>query len=66
MTDRFPAVDAFLSSQGRMKYIRPLYRDLYTLGGEEGAKFAQQLFQRVGKSYHSIAAKMVARDLQLA
>jgi hypothetical protein len=47
-----------------MKYVRPLYRDLFEYGGE-ARKFAIQLFTKHRKFYHSIAQKMVARDLQL-
>jgi leukotriene-A4 hydrolase len=63
--DRYPAIEQFLSEQGRMKYIRPLYRDLFTLGGPEGKKFAVEVFTKYRKMYHSIASKMVARDLEL-
>ena len=48
-----------------MKYIRPLFRDLYEVGGA-GRDFAIALFKEVGPKYHSIASKMVAKDLQLA
>lgn len=46
------------------KYVRPLYRDLYEYGGE-GRAFAIKLFVENRSFYHSIAQKMVARDLQL-
>lgn len=65
LLDRFEHVGAFLSEQGRMKFVRPLYRDLFTLGGEEGKKFALETFQKNRNMYHSIASKMVARDLEL-
>lgn len=63
--DRYPAVESFLREQGRMKYIRPLYRDLFESGGA-GRDFAIALFKEIGPKYHSIASKMVAKDLQLA
>ena len=62
MRDRDPAVEAFLREQGRMKYIRPLFRDLYNSGGA-GREFAVNLFEKIKGGYHSIAAKMVGRDL---
>jgi leukotriene-A4 hydrolase len=65
MEDRYPAVGAFLREQGRMKYVRPLFRDLYESGGA-GREFGIKLFQEHGKQYHSIAQKMVAKDLNLA
>lgn len=65
MQDRYPAVGAFLREQGRMKFVRPLYRDLYESEGA-GREFALALFKEHGKQYHSIAQKMVAKDLQLA
>jgi len=64
LEDRYPAVEAFLREQGRMKYIRPLFRDLYESDGK-GRTFGVELFKTIGKQYHSIAQKMVARDLHL-
>jgi leukotriene-A4 hydrolase len=64
-SDRFGKVGEFLREQGRMKYIRPLYRDLFEKGGD-AREFAIKLFQEIRKSYHAIASKMVAKDLQLA
>lgn len=63
LRDRDSAVEAFLREQGRMKYIRPLFRDLYNSGGA-GRAFAVKLFEEIKGGYHSIAAKMVGRDLQ--
>jgi len=62
--DRYDAVAALLKEQGRMKFVRPLYRDLYQYGGS-GRDFALNLFKQIGKQYHLIAQKMVARDLGL-
>jgi len=59
-------VGALLTEQGRMKFVRPLYRDLYQRGeGTAARNFALDLFKKHRKQYHSIAAKMVARDLQI-
>lgn len=49
----------FLGSQGRMKFVRPLYRQLAKIN----KPFAQQTFDRFKASYHPIASKMVAKDL---
>lgn len=56
-----PLVTDFLKSQGRMKYLRPLYRALYK--SKTGRGPAVEVFQAAKSSYHPIAAKMVASDL---
>lgn len=56
-----PAVTAFLSEQGRMKYVRPLFREL----AKQHAAEARMVFESVRARYHNITAKMVARDLGL-
>ena len=61
----YPAVLAFVTEQGRMKYVRPLYRALYE-GGGEGRQLAVDTFMEHRSQYHAIAQKMVARDLQIA
>ena len=62
--DCLPSVGALLTEQGRMKFVRPLYRELYQRGGE-ARSFALDLFSKHRAQYHSIAQKMVARDLKL-
>lgn len=57
------AVD-LLSSQGRMKYLRPLYRALFR--SKMGKQVALDTFKKCESSYHPIAQKMVGADLQLA
>jgi leukotriene-A4 hydrolase len=57
-----PGVVDLLSSQGRMKYLRPLYRALYR--SKMGRQAALDTFGAVKGKYHPIAAKMVAADLQ--
>lgn len=59
----YPGVVDMLSSQGRMKYLRPLYRALFK--SKSGRPVALQTFEAVGDRYHPIAKKMVAADLQL-
>jgi leukotriene-A4 hydrolase len=61
-------VAAFLSEQGRMKYLRPLYRELRRAGARlpEAPALALRVFEENSGSYHPIAAKMVAQDLGLS
>jgi len=54
----------FLTEQGRMKFIRPLYRDLFK-AGEEGKALALATFQEHKSMYHAIARTMVSKDLGL-
>eukprot|EP00123_Amoebidium_parasiticum_P017081 comp23704_c0_seq1/m.40741 comp23704_c0_seq1/g.40741 ORF comp23704_c0_seq1/g.40741 comp23704_c0_seq1/m.40741 type:complete len:622 (-) comp23704_c0_seq1:650-2515(-) len=61
----FPHVVAFVTSQGRMKYVRPLYRALYG-AGIKGRQLAVETFQKFQGMYHPIAQAMVAKDLKLA
>ena len=58
----FPAVEEFVSEQGRMKFIRPLYR-LLAQCGEEGLAKATSLFDSKKSFYHNIASRLVAQDL---
>jgi len=51
---------AFVTSQGRMKFVRPLYRllaSVYPAGG-----MARALFEEHRDRLHSIAAKMIEKD----
>jgi leukotriene-A4 hydrolase len=51
---------AFLKEQGRMKFVRPLFRDLCAaLGVAQGAA----VFAECKPLYHPIAAKMIQRDI---
>ncbi|KAK3270653.1 leukotriene A-4 hydrolase, variant 2 [Cymbomonas tetramitiformis] len=58
-----PHVTKFLVEQGRMKYIRPLYRALFN--SQMGRKTALDTFTKHQGIYHPIAQKMVAQDLGL-
>lgn len=59
----FPRIEEMLKSQGRMKYIRPLYRELNQ--HPKGQAFAKRVFQETSPSYHNIASKMIRKDLGL-
>lgn len=52
---------AFLTSQGRMKFVRPLYRALHQ--SHMGRDLAVQVFLDHADFYHPICAKLVATDL---
>ncbi|KAF1318435.1 Leukotriene a-4 hydrolase/aminopeptidase, partial [Globisporangium splendens] len=54
---------AFLHEQGRMKYIRPLFRDLCKA---VGTVEADKIFATAKTLYHPIAAKMIQRDIDEA
>mmetsp|Transcript_3578 Transcript_3578/g.8032 ORF Transcript_3578/g.8032 Transcript_3578/m.8032 type:complete len:431 (+) Transcript_3578:381-1673(+) len=56
-----PVVVKFITSQGRMKFVRPLYRALFH--SEMGRDIAVSTFLENKDFYHPIAAKMVASDL---
>jgi len=49
----------FVKEQGRMKYVRPLYRDLYKVNPE----LAKSTFLEQKDFYHPIASKMIEKDI---
>jgi leukotriene-A4 hydrolase len=59
-----PIAVRFITSQGRMKYIRPLYKSLYR--SNIGKDVAIATFLKNRDIYHPIAAKMIAIDLKVA
>jgi len=59
-----PCVETFIKEQGRMKFIRPLYRELYR--SKFGKTNAMKWFAEWRSNYHPIAQKMVAKDLELS
>eukprot|EP00592_Proboscia_alata_P015798 CAMPEP_0194394050 /NCGR_PEP_ID=MMETSP0174-20130528/123639_1 /TAXON_ID=216777 /ORGANISM="Proboscia alata, Strain PI-D3" /LENGTH=760 /DNA_ID=CAMNT_0039189805 /DNA_START=47 /DNA_END=2329 /DNA_ORIENTATION=+ len=61
--DILPVVVHFITTQGRMKYIRPLYQDLFTCGY---GVLAVKTFVSKKDFYHPIAAKMLAVDLKIS
>eukprot|EP00127_Corallochytrium_limacisporum_P001688 Clim_evm25s77 gene=Clim_evmTU25s77 len=54
-----------LRTQGRMKFTRPLFRDLFNCGDANVKQQTVDFFKEHKDSYHSICQKMVARDLQV-
>ena len=55
----------FVAEQGRMKFVRPLYKTLFGCGWPEAAALALDTFKANRSFYHPIAAKMLAKDLGL-
>lgn len=62
LQEHFPAVRSFLNEQGRMKFVRPLYREL--LRSTLGRSLALDLFQQQGSAYHPICSKMIGVDIK--
>src|SRR5690606_13848782 len=48
----YPAMEKFLSSVGRRKFIEPLYREMMETGKE---KMAKQLYEKYRMNYHPLA-----------
>ena len=59
-----PIVTRFITTQGRMKFTRPLYRALYK--SRMGRNLAVSTFLSNKDFYHPICAKMVAQDLKVS
>ncbi|KAJ2948302.1 hypothetical protein O0L34_g7539 [Tuta absoluta] len=60
---RLPEVLDFVNSQGRMKYVRPLYRDMYAW--EEARQQAVDNFIHNEKNMMHVSAYTVRKDLHL-
>ncbi|KAL3925632.1 MAG: hypothetical protein SGILL_000283 [Bacillariaceae sp.] len=59
-----PVVVRFITTQGRMKFVRPLYRSLYR--SDFGRDLAVKTFLNNADFYHPIASKMIANDLKVS
>ncbi|KAK2145631.1 hypothetical protein LSH36_668g01034 [Paralvinella palmiformis] len=57
-----PALD-FINQQGRMKFVRPIYRDLYLW--EKSRQMALDNYNNQKTSMHSLTANMVGKDLKV-
>ncbi|CAG8833049.1 15402_t:CDS:2, partial [Gigaspora margarita] len=57
----FPHVVKFVTEQGRMKYVRPLYRLLNQT--KNGSELAKKTFRENKSFYHPIAAAMIEKDI---
>lgn len=60
----YPQVTEFISSVGRMKYVRPLYRAL--ANAKNGKELAKTTFIEHRSFYHPICASMVSKDLGIS
>jgi leukotriene-A4 hydrolase len=61
-----PKVEEMLHEQGRMKFVRPLYRAMYESPKLKGGKEkALETFEKCKGLYHPICVKMTAVDLKL-
>lgn len=58
-----PGVVSFLEEQGRMKFIRPLYRAMYR--SKCARQMALDTFAKLSGGYHPIASKMLCADLEV-
>ena len=50
-----PALDHFLTSQGRRKFLRPLYDDLMKTSW--GPPVAHRIYQRARPTYHAVSVQ---------
>ncbi|XP_067683113.1 leukotriene A-4 hydrolase-like isoform X1 [Haliotis asinina] len=61
--DAIPRAIEFVTEQGRMKFVRPLYRDMYAW--EEARQPAINNFLAVKDEMHNTTASLVEKDLHL-
>lgn len=59
----FPALEKFLTSQGRRKFVAPLYTDLART--DWGKKMALDIYRRARPTYHSVATGTIDKALGL-
>ena len=57
----FPALEKFLTSQGRRKFVAPLYTDLAKTGW--GKKMALDIYKRARPTYHSVSTGTIDKAL---
>ncbi|MES2225225.1 MAG: M1 family metallopeptidase [Patescibacteria group bacterium] len=60
--DLYPAVESFLRTQGRIKYLKPLYEALAST--EQGSEHATRIFSDAKGNYHPAAISAVERTLK--
>jgi leukotriene-A4 hydrolase len=59
----YPEVVKFITEQGRMKFVRPLYRLLHQ--AKNGAQLAVDTYLEHKSFYHPIAAQLIEKDIGL-
>ena len=57
----FPALEHFLTSQGRRKYVAPLYADLAKT--DWGKSMAMRIYTRARPTYHSVSVGTIDKTL---
>lgn len=57
----FPALEKFLTTQGRRKFVAPLYADLAKTGW--GRKMAMDIYRRARPTYHSLSVGTIDKTL---
>ncbi|MEO8578555.1 MAG: leukotriene A4 hydrolase C-terminal domain-containing protein, partial [Gemmatimonadales bacterium] len=57
----FPALENFLTSQGRRKFVAPLYTDLAKT--DWGKKMALDIYKRARPTYHSVSQGTIDKAL---
>jgi len=57
----FPALDRFLTSQGRRKFLRPLYQEL--MKTDWGQALARDIYSRARPTYHSLSVNAIDQIL---
>ncbi len=58
----YPAMDNFLSSVGRRKFLEPLYREM--MKTPDGAAMARGIYAKYRKNYHPLAQEMIDRIVE--
>ncbi|KAI8967114.1 peptidase family M1-domain-containing protein [Mycotypha africana] len=59
----YPEVVKFITEQGRMKFVRPLYRLLHH--AKNGSQLAVDTYLKHKSFYHPIAAQLIEKDIGL-
>jgi aminopeptidase N len=55
--EAFPALERFLTGQGRRKYLKPLYEEL--MKSEEGREMARRIYGVARPGYHSVSTNTI-------
>jgi len=63
--EMFPHIENFLKEQGRMKYVRPIYRALFNSPNENGKVLSLQFYSEFKSNYHSICNAQLIKDLKI-
>ena len=58
----FPALEHFLASQGRRKFLRPLYTDLAKT--DWGKPMAMRIYKKARPTYHSVSVNTIDQILK--